>query len=64
MAEMPSIPSGEPPNLDSRLRRKDAKVSLRGKDGWAKVSLRGNDGCSKVSEGGNPSPTRCATMTP
>ena len=48
---MPSIPGGEPPTLDSRLRGKDgcSKVSLRGKDGCSKVSLRGKDGCSKVS---------------
>ena len=34
VAEMASIPGGEPPTLDSRL---------RGNDGCAKVSLRGKD---------------------
>ena len=37
VAEMASIPGGDPPNLDSRL---------RGKDGCSKVCLRGKDGCS------------------
>ena len=66
VAEMASIPGGEPPTLDSRLRGNDgcAKVSLRGKDGCSKVSLRGKDGCSKVSERGNPFLPRCAATTP
>ena len=53
---MAGIPSGEPPNLDSRLRGNDgcAKVSLRENDGCPKVSLRENDGCAKVRLRGNP----------
>ena len=53
MAEMASIPRGEPPPLDSRLRGNDgcARVSLRENDGCARVSFRGYDGgCICVSE--------------
>ena len=43
---MASIPDGEPPPLDSRL---------RGNDGCAKVTPRGNDDRAKVYLRGEPS---------
>ena len=54
---MASIPDGEPPPLDSRLRGNDgcAKVTPRGNDDRAKVSGRGEDGRAKVYLRGEPS---------